>query len=475
MKHGIVGTPLRWARALLGKGMRSLIRDLLASTIETDSIEAAGWVRTRRDSKAFSFLELNDGSCLGNLQVVVDAGVPGSEHLHQMTTGASVSVTGKLVASQGGKQAWEVQATSVKLLGTAPEDFPLQKKGHSPEFLRSIAHLRPRTNLYGAMFRVRSRMSHAVHRFFAERSFYYIHTPIITASDCEGAGEMFRVTTLDPTAGKERSFAEDFFEKAAHLTVSGQLEGETFACALGNIYTFGPTFRAENSNTSRHAAEFWMIEPEMAFCDLAGDMDLAEEMVKYLVTEALEKQEGDLEIFEKFVDKGLRERLEFVASNPFERLPYTEAVEILKKSGRNFDYPVEYGHNLQSEHERWLTEEHFKRPVTVFNYPKEIKPFYMRLNDDDKTVTAMDLLVPGIGEIVGGSQREERLEVLLGNMERHGLSLEDYGWYVDTRKYGSVPHAGFGMGFERMLMFVTGMQNIRDVIPFARTPGHCEF
>lgn len=455
--------------------MRSLIRDLLASAAPAESIHAAGWVRTRRDSKAFSFLELNDGSCMGNLQVIADAGIPGSEDLAKMSTGASVAVEGKLVPSQGGGQAWEVQATSIRLLGSAPDDFPLQKKGHTPEFLRSIAHLRPRTNLYGAMFRVRSRMSHAVHRFFAERSFYYIHTPIITASDCEGAGEMFRVTTLDPLAGKAKSYEEDFFGKASHLTVSGQLEGELFACALGNIYTFGPTFRAENSNTSRHAAEFWMIEPEMAFCDLQGDMDLAEEMVKYLVREALEHQDGDLTIFEKFVDKGLRERLEFVAENAFERVSYTEAVAILQKSGKTFEYPVEYGLNLQSEHERWLTEEYFKKPTTVFNYPKEIKPFYMRLNEDDKTVTAMDLLVPGIGEIVGGSQREERLDVLLANMERHGLSVEDYSWYIDTRKYGTVPHAGFGMGFERMLMFVTGMQNIRDVIPFARTPGHCEF
>lgn len=455
--------------------MRILVRDLLRSTAPADAIQAAGWVRTRRDSKAFSFLEINDGSCLGNLQVVADAGIPGSEQLSKMSTGASVVVEGRLVPSQGGQQAWEVQATAIRLLGEVPEDFPLQKKGHSTEFLRGIAHLRPRTNLYGAMFRVRSRMSHAVHRFFAERSFHYIHTPIITASDCEGAGEMFRVTTLDPTSGAKQSYADDFFHKAAHLTVSGQLEGETFACALGNIYTFGPTFRAENSNTSRHAAEFWMIEPEMAFCDLQGDMDLAEAMVKYLVREALEHQDGDLSIFEKFVDKGLRERLEFVAENPFERVSYTEAVAILQKSGKSFEYPVEYGLNLQSEHERWLTEEHFKKPTTVFNYPKEIKPFYMRLNDDNRTVTAMDLLVPGIGEIVGGSQREERLDVLLANMERHGLSQEDYGWYVDTRKYGTVPHAGFGMGFERLLMFVTGMQNIRDVIPFARTPGHCEF
>ncbi len=455
--------------------MRQTIRDIFKATGPVDQIQAAGWVRTRRDSKAFSFLELNDGSCLGNLQIIADVGIPGSEDLGKMSTGASVSVVGKLVPSQGGGQAWELQATSIRLIGAAPEDFPLQKKGHTPEFLRSIGHLRPRTNLYGAMFRVRSRMSFAIHRFFQERGFHYIHTPIITASDCEGAGEMFRVTTLDPTQPTKKSFDDDFFGKAAHLTVSGQLEGETFACALGNIYTFGPTFRAENSNTSRHAAEFWMIEPEMAFCDLQGDMDLAEEMLKYLVRDALDGQDGDLSIFEKFVDKGLRQKLEFVAEKGFERLSYTEAIAILKGSGKTFDYPVEYGLNLQSEHERWLTEEHFKRPVTVFNYPKEIKPFYMRLNDDEKTVTAMDVLVPGIGEIIGGSQREERLDVLLGNMAHHGLSQEDYGWYADLRKYGTVPHAGFGMGFERLLMFVTGMGNIRDVIPFARTPGHCEF
>jgi asparaginyl-tRNA synthetase len=390
-----------------------------------------------------------------------------------MTTGASVEVHGKLIPSPAAGQAWEMQASSLKLLGEAPEDYPLQKKGHGPEFLRSIAHLRPRTNLYGAVFRMRSRMAFAIHKFFQERDFIYVHTPIITASDCEGAGEMFRVTTLpDEKIGKVE---EDFFGKRAFLTVSGQLEGETFACALSNIYTFGPTFRAENSNTTRHAAEFWMIEPEVAFCDLEGDMDLAEALVKYLVKEALENSEGDLAIFEKFVDKGLRERLEFVASRPFERITYTKAVELLLDSGKTFEYPVEYGLNLQSEHERWLTEEHFKAPVTVFNYPKEIKPFYMRLNDDGKTVTAMDVLVPGIGEIIGGSQREERLDVLLENFAQHGLDPEAYAWYIDLRKYGSVPHAGFGLGFERMLMFVTGMANIRDVIPFARTPGHCEF
>ena len=453
--------------------MRILIKHVLKRTEPTDDLLVAGWIRTRRDSKTFSFLELNDGSCLGNLQIVADATIPGYEAIAKMTTGASIEVRGKLIPSPASGQTWEMQATSLKLLGEAPDDYPLQKKGHSPEFLRSIAHLRPRTNLYGAVFRMRSRMAYAVHRFFQERDFIYVHTPIITASDCEGAGEMFRVTTL-PDAQISQD-AEDFFGKRAFLTVSGQLEGETFACALSNIYTFGPTFRAENSNTTRHAAEFWMIEPEVAFCDLEGDMDLAEALVKFLVSEALQRDEGDLAIFEKFVDKGLRERLEFVASRPFERITYTEAVKLLQASGKKFAYPVEYGLNLQSEHERWLTEEYFKKPTTVYNYPKEIKPFYMRLNDDQKTVTAMDVLVPGIGEIIGGSQREERLDVLLDNFKHHQLDPEAYSWYSDLRKYGSVPHAGFGLGFERMLMFVTGMANIRDVIPFARTPGNCEF
>jgi len=453
--------------------MRSLIKHVLKRSEPSDDLHVAGWVRTRRDSKAFSFLELNDGSCLGNLQIVADADIPGYESISKMSTGASIEVRGKLIPSPAAGQLWEMQATSLKLLGEVPEDYPLQKKGHSTEFLRSIAHLRPRTNLYGAVFRMRSRMAYAVHRFFQERDFTYVHTPIITASDCEGAGEMFRVTTLPED--KLLDASQDFFGKRAFLTVSGQLEGETFACALSNIYTFGPTFRAENSNTSRHAAEFWMIEPEVAFCDLEGDMDLAEALVKFLVKEALENSDDDLSIFEKFVDKGLRERLEFVASRPFERISYTAAVELLKSSGKTFEYPVEYGLNLQSEHERWLTEEHFKKPVTVFNYPKEIKPFYMRLNDDQKTVTAMDVLVPGIGEIIGGSQREERLDILLENLTKHGLDPEAYQWYVDLRKYGSVPHAGFGLGFERLLMFVTGMANIRDVIPFARTPGNCEF
>lgn len=450
--------------------MRSSVKELLGSQSARETVELAGWVRTRRDSKEFSFMELNDGSCLKGIQVIVDAGIPGSGDLGKMNTGASVRVVGELVESPGKGQSWEVRATEVELLGSVPEDFPLQKKGHTPEFLRSIAHLRPRTNLYGATFRMRSRLACAVHRFFNERDFVYVHTPIITASDCEGAGEMFQVTTNG--AGKAE---EDFFEKKAYLTVSGQLEGETFACALSNIYTFGPTFRAENSNTSRHAAEFWMIEPEMAFCNLQGDMDLAEEFIQFLVRDVLENNGGDLEIFERFVDKELRARLESLASGGFERMSYTEAVERLEKSGRQFDYPVEWGVNLQSEHERYLCEEVVKGPLTVYNYPKSIKPFYMRANDDGKTVTAMDVLVPGVGEIIGGSQREERYDLLKAAMEAHELSLENYGWYLDLRKYGTVPHAGFGAGFERLLMYVTGMQNIRDVIPFARTPGHCEF
>jgi asparaginyl-tRNA synthetase len=455
---------------------RSMVKQLLASADPLPAVRVQGWVRTRRDSGAFSFLEVNDGSCLANLQVIADAVLPNYDSaIIHLRTGASVEIVGALVASQGGGQAWEIQAAEVIVHGHAEEDFPLQKKGHTLEFLRSIAHLRPRSNLFGAVFRVRSRMAYAIHRFFQERGFVYVHTPIITASDCEGAGEMFRVTTLDGQAFAAGKNDADFFGKPSYLTVSGQLEGETFACALSNIYTFGPTFRAENSNTSRHAAEFWMIEPEIAFCDLGGDMDLAEEMIRALVVDALEHCAEDLAFFGKFVDKGLLERLEFVRERPFARVSYTEAVEILLASGEAFEYPVEYGHNLQSEHERYLTERHFQCPVTVYNYPREIKPFYMRLNDDGKTVAAMDLLVPGIGEIVGGSQREERLERLRANLESHGLSEADYWWYVDLRRYGTVPHAGFGLGFERLLMFITGVANIRDVIPFPRVPGWAEF
>jgi asparaginyl-tRNA synthetase len=454
--------------------MRTLIKQILRTTEPNDRVVVKGWVRTRRDSKGFSFLELNDGSCLANLQVVVDAGTPGAEHLPQLTTGAAAVVEGKLVASPAQGQKWELRASRVELVGVADQSYPLQKKGHTAEFLRTIAHLRPRSNLYGAVFRVRSRLAFAVHQFFQERDFVYVHTPIITGSDCEGAGEMFRVTTLKGGSLEEQP-QTDFFGKPTFLTVSGQLEGEAFACALSNIYTFGPTFRAENSNTARHAAEFWMIEPEMAFCDLQGDMQLGEEFIKAMVAFALEHCAEDLSLFNKFVDKGLQERLKFVVDRPFIRVSYTEAIEILLKSGKKFEFPVEYGLNLQSEHERFLTEEHFKSPVTVFNYPKEIKPFYMRLNDDQKTVTAMDVLVPGIGEVIGGAQREERLDQLMENMKFHKLKPEDYWWYVDLRRYGSVPHAGFGLGFERLLMFLTGVTNIRDVIPFARTPGSADF
>ncbi|MCB1206667.1 MAG: asparagine--tRNA ligase [Verrucomicrobiae bacterium] len=453
---------------------RIRIADLLSRELSPGSVVVKGWVRTKRDSKAFSFLELNDGSCLANLQVVADATLPGyEESVEPARTGAAVEVEGEVVESQGQGQRWEMQATRVTLVGAAPEDYPLQKKGHSLEFLRSIAHLRPRTNLFGAVFRIRSRMAFAIHRFFQERGFVYVHTPIITASDCEGAGEMFRVVTME--GEKVRGGAEEFFGKPTYLTVSGQLEGETFACALSNIYTFGPTFRAENSHTSRHAAEFWMIEPEIAFCDLEGDMTLAEEMVKYLVNDALDHCAEDLDFCNRFVDKGLLERLAFVRDRSFERISYTDAVELLRASGEAFEFPVEYGLALQSEHERYLTEKHFRCPTTVYNYPKEIKPFYMRRNDDEKTVAAMDLLVPGIGEIVGGSQREERLEVLLANLREQDLEESAYDWYVDLRRFGTVPHAGFGLGFERLLMFVTGVGNIRDVIPFPRTPGSAEF
>jgi len=456
--------------SILPRMSRTRIADLLRSETSPGTVVVKGWVRTKRDSKAFSFLEVNDGSCLANLQVVADATLTGyAEAVVPARTGASVEVEGTVVASQGQGQRWELQATRVTLVGAAPEDYPLQKKGHSLEFLRSIAHLRPRTNLFGAVFRVRSRMAYAIHRFFQERGFVHVHTPIITSSDCEGAGEMFRVATMD--GERMRTGGEEFFGKPAYLTVSGQLEGETFACALSNIYTFGPTFRAENSHTSRHAAEFWMVEPEIAFCDLAGDMALAEEMIQFLVADALASCAEDLDFCNRFVDKGLVERLEIVRDRPFERISYTAAVELLRASGEVFEFPVEYGLALQSEHERYLTERHFRCPVTVHDYPKEIKPFYMRRNDDGKTVAAMDLLVPGIGEIVGGSQREERPEVLSANLREQGVDESDYAWYLDLRRYGSVPHAGFGLGFERLLMFVTGVGNIRDVIPFPRTPA----
>lgn len=453
--------------------MPETLVQLLASETPRASITVSGWVRTKRESKSCAFLELTDGSCFRGLQVVVDAALPSAELLPRILTGASVEVTGELIPSPAAGQKWELQAAEVRLLGVADGTYPLQKKGHTPEFLRTIAHLRPRTNLFGNVFRVRSRMAYAVHRFFQERGFFHVHTPIITSNDCEGAGEMFRVTTQKPgTAAKPE---QDFFGRPTYLTVSGQLQGEAFACALGKIYTFGPTFRAENSNTARHAAEFWMIEPEMAFHDLSADMTLAEENVRYLAQAMLEECAEELEFFSKFVDKELAARLQQTLNKPFERISYTEAVELLLKSGRSFEHPVVWGEGLQTEHERFLAEEHVRGPVTIYNYPKSIKPFYMRQNDDGKTVAAMDLLVPGIGEIIGGSQREERLDVLTEAMRGHGLSEADYSWYVDLRRYGSVPHAGYGMGFERLLMFVTGVSNIRDVIPFARTPGHAEY
>ena len=463
---------------------RTLVKDALNAAGPMDAILLQGWVRTRRDAKAFSFIELNDGSCLKGLQVIVDAALPDYAHITKANTGASVEVCGKLVESKGVGQKWEVVAKKFTVLGEADATYPLQKKGHTLEFLREIAHLRPRSNLFGAVFRVRSRLAYAVHQFFQAKGFFYVHTPIITASDAEGAGNLFRVTALDPQnppkdAAGAVDYAQDFFAKKTFLTVSGQLEGEIFATALSSIYTFGPTFRAENSNTSRHAAEFWMIEPEVAFCDLHGDMDLAEEFVKYLIRDAKEHCAADLEFFSKFVDKELLARLDFVLERPFQRCSYTEAVEIINKSGKTWEHPVAWGDNLQSEHERFLTEEHFKCPVTVYNYPRAIKAFYMRKNDgeapDRQTVAAMDLLVPGIGEIIGGSQREERLEELKQGMALHHLDEKAYWWYLDLRRYGSVPHAGFGLGFERMLMFVTGVANIRDVIPFARTPGTAEF
>ena len=456
------------------------VLEALGSAGPLEGAVVQGWVRTRRDAKTFSFLEVNDGSCLRNLQVIAPGSLGNYAEVQHLITGASVSVRGKLVASQGQGQKWELSAEEVTVVGASDAAYPLQKKGHTPEFLREIAHLRPRSNLFGAIFRMRSRLAFAVHKFFNERGFVYLHAPIITGSDCEGAGEMFRVTTLDPAAPPKGAdgkvdYSKDFFGRSTYLTVSGQLEAEAFACALSKVYTFGPTFRAENSNTSRHASEFWMIEPEMAFCDLKGDMDLAEEFVKALIREARTGSADDLGLFAKFVDKDLVARLDFVLERPFQRVSYTEAVKLLVESGQSFEHPVAYGTNLQSEHERYLTETVFKCPVTVFNYPKEIKPFYMRLNDDDKTVTAMDVLVPGIGEIVGGSQREERPDFLEASLRRHGLDPKDYGWYMDLRRWGTVPHAGFGLGFERVLMFATGVSNIRDVIPFARTPGNAAF
>ena len=449
--------------------MSASISDVLKSEGATAAVTIRGWVRTRRDSKEFSFLEINDGSCLASLQVIVDQNCAGFERLKEVGCGASVVARGKLVESPAAGQKWELAAAELELIGTADSDYPLQKKRHSLEFLREIGHLRSRTNLLGAVFRLRSRLSFAVHQFFQDRGFHYIHTPIITTSDCEGAGELFQLST----PGLESK--EEFFGRPAFLTVSGQLEAETLACSMSKVYTFGPTFRADPSNTSRHVSEFWMIEPEMAFCDLNGDMDVAEEFIKAMVKFVLEDRGEDLAFFNKFVDQALLDRLEGIAAKEFRRISFTDAVGILEKSGKKFEHPIGLTIALQSEHERYLTEEYFKCPVTVYDYPKEIKPFYMRLNDDDRTVAAMDVLVPGIGEIVGGSQREERLDVLYQNMERCGLHREGNEWYADLRRYGTVPHAGFGLGFERLIMYLTGVSNIRDVIPFPRTPGHASF
>jgi asparaginyl-tRNA synthetase len=442
-----------------------------------------GWIRTRRDSKGgFSFIELNDGSSQGNVQVVAPATLANYEsvvkHLH---TGASVTIEGEVKASPAKGQPTEIHAENVELVGDAdPEKYPLQKKGHTFEFLRTIAHLRPRTNTFGAMARLRNQVSKSIHDFFQERGFLYIHTPIVTASDCEGAGALFRVTTIDPekpprAEGGGIDYHKDFFAKPAFLTVSGQLQVESFCCSMGKVYTFGPTFRAENSNTPRHLAEFWMIEPEMAFYDLSDNMTLAEEFLKRIIQDALEHCKEDMNFFAERIDKEVFGRLHNVLNNPFKRIPYTEAVDILTKSGQTWEYPVAWGSDLQSEHERYLTEKHFKSPVILHDYPRTLKPFYMRVNDDGKTVRAMDVLVPGVGEIIGGSQREERLDVLEERMREQGLNPEAYSWYADLRRYGTVPHSGFGLGLERTLLFLSGMANIRDVIPFPRTPGNAEF
>ena len=459
---------------------RTLIAQALGSKNDNSRILIKGWVRTKRDAKGFSFLEVNDGSCLKNIQIIVDASNLAYEILGEVNTGAAVEVTGALVPSPGKAQKWEVRANDIRVIGHADaESYPLQKKRHSDEFLRTIAHLRPRTNKYGALFRIRSESAFAVHQFFRNRGFYYLHTPIITGLDCEGAGELFRVTTLPPVSAEPKEadhlFEADFFGKEASLTVSGQLEAEMFACALGNVYTFGPTFRAENSNTPRHSAEFWMIEPEMAFADLKDNMDLSEELVKNLTAHVIDHCGSDLELFSRFVDKNLVTQLEIIAKESYVRLPYGEAIEILKASGDIFEFPVDFGTDLQTEHERFLCEKHFKKPVIVYNYPRQIKPFYMRLNDDNTTVAAMDLLVPRIGELIGGSQREERLAVLKQRIDESGLNRDDYWWYLDIRRFGTAPHSGFGLGFERFLMMVSGVTNIRDVIPFPRTPRHLEF
>lgn len=463
---------------------RTYLRDLLQGAPGT-TVEAFGWVKTRRDSKTVSFVQLNDGSCFADLQVVIEAGAIDENVVKLLNTGACVRFTGELVASQGGGQTVELKATEVELFGAAdPTQYPLQKKGATMEFLREIAHLRVRGNTFGAVTRVRDRAAWAVHRFFQDRGFRWIHTPIITASDCEGAGSMFSVTTAleaVPTAEgskyvlRQNDPKQDFFGKPAYLTVSGQLNVETFAMGMTNVYTFGPTFRAENSNSVRHLAEFWMIEPEMAFCDIVGDMNLAEEFVREVIKDVLDHCAPDIEFFNQRVDNTVLQTLRHVAESSFERMTYTEAVKHLEASGENFEFPVSWGMDLQSEHERWLTEKKVGRPVILTDYPKEIKAFYMRQNEDGQTVRAMDVLVPRIGELIGGSQREERLDVLEARIDELGLEKEVYWWYLDLRRFGSAPHSGFGLGFERLIMYLTGMKNIRDVIPYHRAPGQADF
>ena len=461
---------------------RTKIKELLNSKEEQKEVLVKGWVRTRRDSKGgFSFIEINDGSCLANIQVIIEHSLKEFSKVDkQITTGSCLAIIGRLVVSEGKGQKMEIQTVFIEVYGTADvETFPLQKKRHSFEYLREIAHLRPRTNTFGAIMRVRSRLAYAIHQFFNDRGFAYLNTPIVTTSDCEGAGEMFQVTTLDlthpPQVDGQIDYAQDFFGEKTSLTVSGQLEGEIYALALSEIYTFGPTFRAENSNTSRHLSEFWMVEPEMAFYDLDDDMDLAEEFIKYLLLDALENCSEDMEFFNQRIDKTILETLQHIIDNQFERLTYTDAINCLKKSKETFSYPVEWGLGLQAEHERYLSEKLFKKPIIVFNYPEKIKSFYMKLNEDGKTVRAMDVLLPKLGEIIGGSQREENHDILLKRMKEANLDPQHYWWYLDLRRFGTAPHSGFGLGFERLVQFVTGMENIRDVIPFPRTPKHAEF
>ncbi|MFC1494664.1 asparagine--tRNA ligase [Thermodesulfobacteriota bacterium] len=461
---------------------RIRVAKILTFEKEEHNVTVMGWIRTRRDSKGgFSFIEINDGSCLSNLQVIADSALSNyQDEILKLQTGCSIKVTGSVVPSQGKGQKMEMRAAAIEVLGWAdPDAYPLQKKRHSFEFLRTIAHLRPRTNTIGAITRVRNAMSHAIHTFFQERDFLYIHTPIITGSDCEGAGDMFRITKFDldnvPIRDGKVDFEKDFFGGPSHLTVSGQLEAEIYALAMGDVYTFGPTFRAENSNTSRHLAEFWMIEPEMAFCELEGNVELAVEFIKYILKYVLENCEEDMDLFNRFIDKTIINTLEQIVEQEFTRLDYSEAIEILTSSGESFEFPVKWGNDLQAEHERHLCEKVFNRPVVLTDYPREIKPFYMKLNDDNKTVRAMDVLVPKIGEIIGGSQREDIYDTLLSRINEGGLNPDDYWWYLELRKYGSVPHSGFGLGFERLIQFVTGMSNIRDVIPIPRTPGNVSF